>query len=303
MLDNRTPLNKKRQGVGLQESPWYNFYMNDSLQNERSRYLPEANRLSVLAATIVLAYVFTRFVNFPTQLLEINLLGIYLPIAINIRTIVGILVAGLTATGADWLFHDHPALRGRQTTPYWILPALSALVLNFPLNQLPFGWQWWSTVAAGGTLLVLILVGEYISINIDDLRQPVAAAFLIAVSFALYLVLAASLRSSGARLYMLLPALAVGAGLVSLRTLHLRMHGEWLVFEAALIAFLVGQVIAALYYWPLSPLSFGALVLGLTYSLNSLFIAMIEERTWRQALLEPSVVLLLSVAIAVWVRQ
>ncbi|MCK5429242.1 MAG: hypothetical protein KAI94_07210, partial [Anaerolineales bacterium] len=67
------------------------------------RHMPDANRLSVLSSIILLAYALARFVDLPTRDVAFQLPGIYLAIEINIRTIVALLVAGLAATGADWL--------------------------------------------------------------------------------------------------------------------------------------------------------------------------------------------------------
>lgn len=267
---------------------------------EHKTYLPDPDRLSVLAALILLAYTLAFFVRFPASQLNFSLLGVMLSFHLDLATIVSFLAAALTAAGANWLFHDHPALQGRSTLPHWLLPALTALVGGVPLSQAPNAWVWWLSLGLGGVIVSLVLVGEYISIDTQDLRRPLAAAGLTAIAFALYLVLATMMRSAGGRLFLLLPSLTVASGLVSLRVLNLRLHGEWLVYEAGLIAVLVGQVVAALYYWPLSPLSFGLLVLGVAYALNSLFIGLIDERPLRQAVVGPLVALALAILAAVW---
>ncbi len=264
--------------------------------------LPDADRLSVLAALILLAYVLALFVRFPSQEIKFSVLGIVLSIPVNMGTIVALLVAGMTAAGADWLFHDHPGLKGQSTLPHWLLPALTALVGGVPLSQAPNAWVWWLELGLGGLVVVLVLVGEYISIDAEDVRLPLAAAGLTALAFGLYLVLATMLRSSGARLSLLLPSLALAAGLVSLRVLNLRLHGDWLVYEAGLIALLVGQVVAALYYLPLSALSFGTLVLGLTYALVSIFIDLIDEKPLRRVVSFSLFILLVAVGLAIWLH-
>jgi len=265
----------------------------------RSQYLPDVERISVLAGMIMLAYVLTHFIDIPVRQLAVQLPGIYLAIQIDANTFVGILVAALTAAGADWILHDHPALRS-SAVPYLILPSLTALVIGFPLHQIQFGITWWFVLALGVLILVFVLVGEFISIDAKDIRQPLAAAGLTAVSFALYLVLATSLRSDGTRLFLALPGLALGAGLVSLRVLHLRLNGQWLVYEAAIIAFIVGQFVAALFYWPVMPVAFGVLIMGSTYTLTSLFAGLIEEKPIRQVLTEPTIAILVAIGVAIW---
>jgi hypothetical protein len=263
------------------------------------RFFPDRDRMSVLTGMITLAYILSRFLNLPTRVLAVQLPGVYLSVNIDVNTLIGFFVAGLTAAGADWIYRDHPALKG-SALPHLILPALTALVIGFPLHQLPFGINWWIGLLMGVMLLGLVLTGEFVSIDSEDIRHPLAAAGLSAVSFALYLVLAVSLRSEGVRLFLTLPGLALGAWLVSLRVLHLRLQGQWLVYEGALIGFIVGQCAAALYYWPVTPVAFGMLVTGPAYALNSLFIGLIEERPLRRVLIEPALAILITIGVAAW---
>jgi hypothetical protein len=96
----------------------------------KHRHLPDPERLSILAATILLAYALARFIDLPGREIAVQLPGIYLSIQINIKTIVALLVAGLTATGADWLLRDHPAIGKARSFEHWLLPALTAWVIG-----------------------------------------------------------------------------------------------------------------------------------------------------------------------------
>lgn len=256
----------------------------------------------MLAAAILLAYALSRFVQLPGWEAGFQLPGLYVSIPINVQTIVTLLVAGMTATGANWLLSDHPRLGQKNRVEHWLLPALTAWVIGLPLYQMPLGPPWWVGFALGAGLLMLVLVAEYIAVDPQDVRQPVAAAGLTAVSFALLMALAISLRFTGQRLSLILPALTLAVGLVSLRTLNLRLHGRWLFFQAAVVALVVGQMGAALYYWPLSPVSYGLILLGPAYSLTSLIAGLEEGEPLRQAIVEPAVVLGLLAAAALVLR-
>ena len=269
---------------------------------DKPRYLPDPDRLSVLAATIILAYTLTRFIEFPERNLSLQLPGIYIAINLNIYTIVTVLVAGLTAAGTTWLLGDHPGLIGKITLQHWILPALTAWIIGIPLNQINFSLTWWFVLAVGGVLLTLILVAEYIVIDPDDIRQPLAAAGLTAVAFALLLVLAITLRYAGVRLYLFLPALTIGSGLVCLRAMYLRLHGRWTVIQAGIASLITGQIAAALYYWPVSPITYGLCLLGPAYALSSLLSNLMEEKPLRQAILEPALALLI-VWVTAWLTK
>jgi hypothetical protein len=268
---------------------------------KQSRVLPDIDRLSALIAIITLAYTLAHFANFPEQDLEIQLPGFYLAFPINIATLTALIVAGLVASGADWLLRDHPSLQKSVSFHHWILPALTALVIGIPLNQLPYGITWWVGLFAGAVVLTLIIIAEYIAIDAEDVRQPLVAVGLSAVSFALFLILAVTLRMVNLRLFYTVPALTIAVWLVCLRALHLRLHGEWTVYEAGIIALIVGQLAVAFYYWPLSPIGFGLAILGPAYALTSLFSSLIEERPLPQTLFEPVMTIIITWGAALWV--
>jgi hypothetical protein len=250
---------------------------------------------------ILLAYAVSRFVNISPRELGLQLPGFYLGFQVNIRTLVALLVAGITATGADLMLRDHPGLGSKRTWEHWLLPALTAWTLGIPLNQLPVGSQWLVSFVIGGALLMLVLVAEYIAVDPQDERYPLASAGLTAVSYALFLILAIALRSSGIRLFLILPALTIAAGLVSLRTLHLRLSGQWLFLPGLAITLIVAYITAAFHYWPLSPITFGLAILAPAYSLTSLVGALYEGEPFRKAIVEPAIVLLAVWGAALWI--
>jgi hypothetical protein len=268
---------------------------------DKPRYLPQPDRLSILAATILLVYAISRFIELEPRTLAMQLPGVYLEVQINVYTVVSFLVLGLTAAGADWLLRDHPAIGRHSTIEHWLLPTLTAWVIGQPLFSLPIGPLWWTGFGLGGGLLMLVLVAEYIAVDPDDVRQPAAAAGLIAVSFALFLALVVELRVEELRLFQIIPLLGLGAGLVSLRTFHLRLR-LWAFVEAGLVAFLVGQIGAALFYWRISPAAYGLILLGPAYGLTSLISSLADGEGWRQALVEPVLVLMVFWGAALWLR-
>ncbi len=266
----------------------------------KSERFPEAERLSVVAATILLAYALTRYIDLPVRTYDLQLPGFYLSFQVSVHNVVAVLVAGLTASGANWLIQDHPALGTHSHIPHWILPGLTALTISLPLSQLPQSRIWWVGFALGGVLLILVLIAEYIVVDPQDIRYQPAAAGLTAVSFALYLILAAALQFSEIRLFLLFPALFLAGGLVSLRTLNLRLQGKWAYTYAGIVALVTGELAAALHYLPLSPVAFGLVLLGPAYSLTNFFGNLDEGEPIRQALIEPLVILILVYLVAVW---
>lgn len=277
--------------LGFSQDAEYNALVTET---SSSRIFPSLERLSVSAAVIMLSYALGRFIEIPAQTIALQIPGLFLEFKVNDSLLTALLVAGLAATGADWLLRDHPGRERQMLLPHLLLPAVTALVIGIPLNQMDFGLAWWAGLIAGMLLLILTLVAEYIVIDAQDVLQPLAAASLSAVAFAIYLVLVTALRAAGTRLFFILPALILATWLVSLRSLNLRLHGLWVVYECLIIALVIGQLAAALHYWPLAPIRFGLILLGPAYALTSLFSGLIEEKPSQKLILEPVIVLALS---------
>ena len=270
---------------------------------DEHRHLPDINRLSVLTAVILLAYAVTPFIQLPSRPIQLQLPGFFLTINLNFATFTSLLAAALSGVGADWLIRDHPRYHERDASArHWLLPALTAWVISVPLNRLEVGFSWWGIFSFGGLLLLAVVVSEYIALDPGDIRYAPAAIILNAVAFALFLVLAVSLRAAGLRLYGILSALGVAVFLASLRTLYLRLGGRWVWKWPLVITIVIGQMVTGLHYWPLTPLQFGLILVGATYALVSTAVGLEEGRSGRALLVEPLVMILLSWIMAFLVR-
>lgn len=264
---------------------------------EEHQHLPNTDRLSVLAASILLAYALLPFIQFPERNLILNVLGVAFVFKVNFSTVIAVISAALAAAGTSWLLLDHPYIvreggEGRGLFQHWLLPALTAWVIGVPLHSLAMGLQWWAVFTFGGLLLVLVLVSEYIAVDPNDTRHGPATIGLTAVSYALFLILTIALAAAGSRLYVLLPGLGISLFMLTMRNLYLRLSGRWCWGWAAGITLAVVQVSAALHYWPLSPLTFGLLILGLVYALVSVAGSAEEGRPMRSSWLEPAIMLI-----------
>ncbi len=269
---------------------------------QHGKYLPKVDHVSVLSAMIVMSYTLARLIHLPPWEVSRQLPGLYVEFSINVNMITSLLVAGMTAAGANWLMHTHPAEQGKQSVQHAILPALTALAIGIPLSSVQVGIGWWLGLIFGAFILVLVLIAEYIAVDSEDDRLPFASAALSAVSFALFLVFAGALRAGEVRLLYNVPALVFAAWLVSLRVINLRLHGIWAIYESAIIAFVIGQLTAAFNYWPLTPIAFGLALLGPSYALISLFCNLIEEKPYRNVIIEPVVSIIIAWGAALIIR-
>ena len=267
-----------------------------------SHYLPDSDRIGVLTATVLMTYALTRLVNTPGLTLTLQLPGFYFAYPLTLTTAMTVMAAGLTATGMDWLLRGHPSLGGRRTLEHWLLPTLTAFMIGAPLSILPAGMLWWVGFAISAAILVAVFVAEYITVDPASPSYGIASAGLTSLSYGIFLIFAISLRTAGVRLFLLVPLILAAAGLVCLRSLHLRISGRWNFPWAAGTGILCAQIAAGLHYWPLTALQFGLVLLGPLYALTALAASLSEDIPLRRAAVEPGVIVAIAWGAAIFLR-
>lgn len=260
---------------------------------EEHRHLPDANRLSVLVAAILLAFALAQVVETQHYALSFDIIGIRLEIPLNLTIASTLFATGLTAAGMDWLLRGHPHFEPKNTFQHWLLPALTTFVIGIPLYNLQYGSAWWFSFVMGGVLLLLVFLAEYIILDPSDVRYPAASAGLTALSFALFLTLTAGLGYIGARLSLVAGVVFFAAMMVALRALHLHLAERWEFAWAAGIGLACTQFATALHYWPLGPIQFGLALLGPLYALTGMTINLGDGMSIRRAVTEAVIVLVL----------
>lgn len=254
-------------------------------------YLPDANRLGVLAATVLLAYALTSLIQTPQFTVELELPGFFFSYPFSLNTIMVIITSCLTATGMDWLLRGHPTLGDKRTIEHWLLPTLTTFIIGIPLSILPSGGSWWIGFGIGSLLLIFVYLAEYIVVDPSAPTYALASAGLTALSYGVYMILTSAMHYGGARLFLLTPAVFIVSGLMSLRILHLRLGGKWQYHWALGIALVSAQFGAGLHYWPISPVQYGLALLGPLYALTTLAGNLLEKMPIRQAAAEPIIAL------------
>ncbi len=233
--------------------------------------LPDINRLSIVAAAIMLAFALTLLVSFPAQLIAFNFLGILLEFSLDFSTLTILLTALLAAAGMEWLIQSHPdwpkETRRWDSVRHWILPILTTLVIGVALYNFKGGVFWWVIFSLGSFLLLAVFIAEYNVVNVSSVRHPMAAIGLTGLSFALYLLMAIAIYSANLRLYLRIPLLAVGAMMVISRSLYLRL-GEWYPMWAFVNSLIVSEVAVGFHYLPIAPIQFGLILVGIAYGLT-----------------------------------
>lgn len=270
------------------------------MQSERN--LPDRERLSAVMAVILLAYAVSRFVQLPGRTLALELAGVYLPLQLNINAAIAVIVAGLTATGTDWLLQNESSPLGRSRYRHWLLPAMTAWVLSLLLSSLPFNAEWWLALALCAGVVLAVILAEYASSFAANRYHAFASQALGFLTLGLFLILAITVRAVGLRLYLALPAIGLGLLTAGSRLQLLRPGQRWQPLQVVGSAFVGVQVAAALHYLPVSAIGYGLALLGLLYSLDRYTAALNAGEPLRQSLREAGIALGVFWILAVLVR-
>jgi hypothetical protein len=265
-----------------------------------NRYLPDPTRVSILTASVLLAFALTRVISAPHYDLTIPLIGFYVNLSLNMHTLIVLVAASMTAAGMNWLLDTHPSLEKGEAREHWLLPTLTVLVIGVALYTLPPTGIWWLEFGLGAVILLVVFFAEFVAVDPADSRYPFATVILTTLAFVIFLILAVALKASNVRLFLLAPAVFLGGGLVALRTLHLRLNERWEGTWAIGIALITVQLGAALYYMPLTPVRFGLGLLSPVYALTALAVRLAEGHPLRQAIFEPVIMFILLSGMMIW---
>jgi hypothetical protein len=263
---------------------------------------PDADRLGMVTAAVLLAFALTRVLPAPELTLTLQLPGFYFAVPLTIGAAITLLAAGLTASGMNWILRGHPSLSGHSTRQHWLLPTLTTLVTGITLTVIPTLSAWWIGFGVTAGIMLLVFMAEYIVVEPAAPYYPAARAGLTALSFALFLILTAALRLAGTRMVVLVPAIFLASGLTALRILHLDGADRWDYPWAIGIGIVCTQLAASLHYWPLVPLQFALALTGPLYALTNFSVSIANGTPARGAALEPGVILILAWGAAAFIR-
>ena len=258
---------------------------------ENTHNFPNTDRISVITASILVSYALLPFVQIPSRRLAFTIFSILISLDFNFYNLISLITAALAAAGTDWMLREHPNRGDYSTIPHMILPALTAGAIGVPLGFLTVSPTWWIILGLGSVSVLLVLVGEYVSIDTHSQYFPIALMALSAVSFGLFLIIVIAVRAANLRLFITATILPIVYAFFSLRILQLRIGGSWPFKWTAVIALAIAQFTIGLYYWPLSPVRFGLLLLGPAYAFIGIASSLEESPALSDIYLEPFIML------------
>ena len=241
-----------------------------SSEQRTTRRLP-LEQLSLLVGMNVLGLTLSLLLVLPERKFEIGFLGSDASIVLNGPWLFAMLLSVMTAAGVESIMRAHPRVHLSET-PYtailWILPCIVviATALTLPLlresAQLSF-----LTIIGSGVLLVLVVLGEYLTV---DLQDPAYEFARLGLNLAVYLAalgLYQAIYSFKLRSILSSSLIGIVTALLALELLRASesdVRRTWIY--AAAIGLGLGEAIWALNYWNVNPF-FGAVVLLLTFYL------------------------------------
>ncbi|MBG0785178.1 MAG: hypothetical protein H0S79_08750 [Anaerolineaceae bacterium] len=244
-------------------------------------FLPEINRLSIVAAVIMLAFALTQLISFPAEDLSFLLFGILVEFKLDFNTIITAMTAILAAAGMEWLLQSHPHRKKLQykwfAIRHWVVPVFTTLVIGVALKNFSGGPLWWVTFVLGSLLLMAVFIAEYNVLDLSSPFSPLAIVGLTALSFVLFLILTVSVNTTNLRLYLRVPLLGLGGLMVVSRTFYLRL-GKWLPVWSLVVSLILVETAVGLNYLPVTSIQYGLALVGLGYALTSIVSGIKESR-------------------------
>jgi hypothetical protein len=235
----------------------------------------DIRHLSTISAIILLVNGISRFVEIPSRGFRVTVLNIQWVLEINGNLLFMLLLALLVVVGSENILRSHPALasgsaprKTRSTVLHWILPGITAFGGSAVVNMFPPGPRWWLGLVLVTGLLILSIIGEYLTIEREGVRYDLASVGLNILGLTLLAILLSAIHASAARLAFALPVIAVVVTAIALRLLDL-LDPENAVkpYFSAGIGLLVAELALPLFYIPISSVTFGLILTLATHTL------------------------------------
>lgn len=228
-----------------------------SSENRTSPRLP-FQQLSLLVGMNVLGLTLSLLLVLPERRFELGFLGTDASVILSGPWLFAGLLSVMTAAGVESIMRAHPRVHLSET-PYtailWILPCIivtgTALTLPLLRESAQFAFL---TILGAGILLALVVLGEYLTV---DLQDPAYAFARLGLNLAVYLaalglfqaIYSFKLRSlQSGSLTLIVTALLA---LELLRASESDVRRTWIY--AAAVGLGLGESIWAMNYWNLDP--------------------------------------------------
>ncbi len=243
-----------------------------SSEKRASPRLP-LEQLSLLVGMNVLGLTLSLLLALPERVYEFAFLGSQASIVVSGPLLFAVLLCVMTAAGVESIMRAHPRVHlseTQYTAILWILPCIlvagTALILPQLSDARLFAFV---TIIGSGILLALVVLGEYLTVDLKDAAYAFARLGLNLAVYLAALALFLTIYALKLRSILSAPLIGIAAGLLSLELLRASeadVRRTWLY--AATIGLALGEALWALNYWNVSALLGGVTLLLIFYLLT-----------------------------------
>lgn len=230
-------------------------------------------QISVLVGMDVLGLTLSLLLVLPTRIFTFGVLGSQASIVLTGSWLFALLLGVMTAAGVESIMRAHPRVHlsaTQYTFILWILPCIlvagTAFILPFLRDT---GLLAFIAILIVGVVLVLVVLGEYITIDLQDHAYAFARLGLNLVVYVAALVLFQAIYAFKLRSLFSAPLIGVVAALLALELLRASeqdVRRTWIY--AATIGLCMGEALWAVNYWNVTALLGGVVLLVLFYLLT-----------------------------------
>jgi hypothetical protein len=254
-----------------------------------------------VAALVVLGLILATFLQLSTWTREVTVLGSPLKIEVTQTGLMAALLVGITCAGTDAIVRSHPTARrieARYSFVTWTLPALTVLLATVLLPQASTRLYQIGGMALTGLVMILVISAEYLTVDPEDGRYPIARLSLNGWAYLLALVIYVLIYSEKTRSLVSATAVMLVSSLLALEFLRSAGQGFARTALYALIAGLsTAEIIWAMNYWQVSGITGGLLLLLGFYVFTGLANQQLQGRLTRRVVVEYGAVALVGLAV------
>jgi hypothetical protein len=256
------------------------------------------DRASVLVWVVLMGLAAQRLLTLPTTAFTASVLGSPITLTVTTNTILGMVLAGLVATGAEAVVRTHPLNTSRFEVEsggdrlghhwmFWTLPIALIIVALLLLPVAPSGLYWLLGLILTGVALGFSMAGIYYTIDPFAVGYRRARLGMNALAYGIALVLFLVVYRTRVRSIVSATEVTLLSALLALELLRGSQRPLLLVTLYAGIAGLVlGEATWALNYWRLDSLTGGLVLLLFFYDVVGLAQNALQGRLNRRVLLE-----------------
>lgn len=250
------------------------------------------DRISVITWLFVFALGISQLYSLPTTVITLRALGSPVSIALTKTLVAALALALYAAAGAASVIRVHPRFLGKRRQgwvwPFWALPMAIAIIAVYVLPLAPTRPMQVLVLLASGGLMILALFSLYTTVERGQTGFRRARLVLDALSYGAALVLFLFVYQTRTRSLLSGTLVALTATLLAIELLRSTTDRPLGVLTyGAITGMILGQVTWALnYWWAMSNLTGGLLLLLIFYIIVGIAQHGLQEHLTQRVLLE-----------------